>query len=218
MYLVQDEVNESAGAWSARVLGHCRRLLHSDAFRGSHNGVIRAAALQTLAALTAAPDAVASAPADPLDPLDPSPACPLGQSAVGPAAEVLRFAGTGEPELVRAVALVGAAQLLAARADAAAAVAGLAHALAAVFVDGASGWLRLTVVTGLAQWLGGFAGPGGLLADQGLLFSDQRTNGLAGGFCPAWRAAYAKDSAAHRPSPRQASGAKLCLDLVRGAW
>ena len=66
--------------------------------------------------------------------------------------------------------------------DAAGACSGAASAAA-----GASRWLQLKAVSALDEWAKGGGGiePGGLLAGQDLLFSDQRLPGLTGGPCPA---------------------------------
>lgn len=68
------------------------------------------------------------------------------------------------------------------------AAAGPAPASAAV----ASRWLQLQAVAALDAWAKGGSGvePGGLLANQDLLFADPRLPGLTGGPCPAWKAWY----------------------------
>ena len=48
VFLRHDEVNSEADAWRVAAVAQAVRLCHADAYRRSHLGVVRAAALQVI--------------------------------------------------------------------------------------------------------------------------------------------------------------------------
>jgi len=209
--LLRDEVHAQADAWCAGVVAHAQRLLDADAFRKSHNGVVSAAAVHAIAVM-AMPGSVAQ----------DGPGRLRGEWSC-----VQRWMGAEHPDFVRLVAMVGTVQLAAATGSAATLLDGLGLVLDELFGDGrASDWLRLCCLRNLRLWLGGGAGLGGVLAQEQLLFVDQRLPGLVGcalggpvpGGALAGRALYGPGSATLVASPVIATElSRAAKVLFRGA-